>query len=281
MEGKRKRFLNPIRFFLVALVIHIAVITNLIPLDTLNRENIESLEKLGQAKMHYDFIAMKDSLASQFAISDIDSLEQAIFKEIRTSGDSITVNDSQSSGGTTFRTTLTEKKYKFRRADIYDMPIDTFMDRYSLTTYWERVISTQVLRAARDPSGAVRFAVGNLIWIIFSVILLIGLFLKLLYIRRNRYYVEHLVLLFNIHTFSFLIATIGLWAGFRFIGPDNNLDDAAYFIIVLFLFLSMKYYYQQGWIKTFIKFVMTGFIYLSLLITMVVMVSLISFLFFN
>ncbi len=281
MEGKRKRYLNPIRFFLVALIIHIAVLTDIIPLDAVSRENIKSMEKFGQAKLHDDFLLMKDSLAERFSITEIDSLEKIIFKDVPLVNDSITVNGGESAVGVIFNTSLIQRVYSFKKADLYELTMDEFMNTYDLNTYWEKVIMTQVLRAVRDTSGALRFAIGNLIWIIFSVILVEGLFMKLLYLRRKRYYVEHLVVLFNIHTFSFLLASLGFWVGYRFIGPENSLDNFAFFINVVFFFLSIKYYYRQGWIKSFIKFSMIGFVYLILLVTMVMLVTFVSFFFFQ
>ncbi len=281
MQGKRKRYLNPIRFFLVALIIHIAVITDIIPLDEVSSGNIKSMEKLGQAKLHDDFLLMKDSIADGFGIVDIDSLEKVIFRDVPVGNDSFTVNGPNTGGGAFINSSLTTRTYRFKKADMYELSMDEFINSYDLNTYWEKVIATQVLRAIRDTSGALRFAIGNLIWIVFSVILIEGLFMKLLYIRRKRYYVEHLVVLFNIHTFAFLLASLLFWVGHRFIGIDNVLDDIAIVLSILFFFLSIKYYYRQGWIKSFIKFIMIGFVYLISLIAMVLLVTIISFFFFQ
>ena len=281
MEGKRKRYLNPIRFFLVALIIHIAVLTDIIPLDAVSRGNIKSMEKLGQTQLHDEFIIMKDSLAERFSISEIDSLESVIFRNVPIGRDSFTLNGPNTGGGAFINSSLTEKTYRVKKADLYELTMDEFMDNYNLNTYWEKAIATQILRAVRDTSGALRFAIGNLIWIIFSVILLEGLFMKLLYIRRKRYYVEHLVVLFNVHTFAFLVASLMFWIGHRFIGYENNLDDIAILINAVFFFLSIKYYYRQGWIKSFIKFLMIGLVYLISLISMILLVTIVSFFFFQ
>ena len=278
MAGKRKRYLNPIRFFLIALIVHIAVLTDIIPLEELNRVNIQQIEKLGKERLHSDFIAKRDTLLAGFDQEMVDSIENVAFARVASASDSIVINGGSQSG-TWVTTTMTDRQYKINRADLYDMPKEEFIETYELETYWEKVLATQAMRAVRDTPGAVRFAIGNLIWIIFSVVLLMGLFLKLLYIRRDRYYVEHLILLFNVHTFSFFLASIG-WLGFRFFGSDSSLDDIAYLIIILYFFLSIKFYYQQGWIKTFIKFSLIGFVYLGLLILMVGMVSVISFMLF-
>ncbi len=279
MDGKRKQFLNPIRFFLVALIIHIAVITDLIPLEQVTLGTAQQLEKIGKSQLKSEFGVIKDSLSQVYNSCDLDTLESIIFSADKFVVDSIAINDPK--GDTNVNSFLLRKKYKFDRGDVYDMQIEEFLTHYNAETYWERVFMTQMVRAIRDPTGAIRFGIGNLIWSILFAIILTGFLMKLLYIRRKRFFVEHLIVLFNIHSFAFLVSSIGLYFGFKFIGPENNLDDIAYSLIALFFFLSIKYYYQQGWIKSFIKFTLIGFVYISLLFFMILSVTLVSLFLFK
>ena len=279
MEGKRKSYLNPIRFFLIAMIVHMTVISNLLPLDELGRSNLENVEDIGQQKLYQEFRNETDSLAQQFPNCDIDSLGQVFFSRVDQSQDSIIINRNNKDGSYN-QLAFVDREYVFATSDMYDMPLDEFVSTYKLDSYWEKVIGTQVARAMRDPSGAIRFAIGNLIWSITFAVIITALAMKILYIRRKRYYVEHLIVLFNIHTFAFLIASAGFLIGFNLIGPDNNIDDISYLLIILFFFLSLKFYYNQGWIKTFIKFVMISWLYLILLIMMIALVTVVSFIFF-
>ena len=279
MEGKRKSYLNPIRFFLIAMIVHMTVISNLLPLEELGRSNLENVESIGQQRLYTQFKSETDSLSQDFPGCDVDSIGQVIFSRIDQSQDSITFNGT-SDQGFHIGFGLSTKTYRFAVSDMYDMPMDEFIATYELNSYWEKVLGTQVARAMRDPSGAIRFAIGNLIWSILFAVIITALGMKILYIRRNRYYVEHLIVLFNIHTFAFLLASAGFWLGFKLIGPENTIDDWAFVAIILFFFLSLKFYYKQGWIKTFIKFFLISWMYLILLIMMVVLVTVVSFLFF-
>lgn len=280
MSGKRKRYLNPIRLFLVALIIHITVITNLIPLNEVNKASAKNIESSGQQTLKSEYEAIKDSLTSSFPGCDVDSIGNIIFASA-TSADSLVINNQSSDGNSIINISNWSNKYVFSWSDIYDMDIDDFLVRYNAQSYWEKIGMTQLLRTMRDPSGAIRFGIGNLIWSVLSTIIIMGFFMKLLYIRRKRYYVEHLIVLFNIHSFAFLLASLGLFIGFNVDGLGNSIDDYAYLIIALFFFLSIKFYYQQGWIKTLFKFALIGLMYLSLLIFMIVLVTIISLFFFK
>jgi len=69
------------------------------------------MEKLGQTKLHDEFLLMKDSLAEGFGISEIDSLEKVIFRDVPTGNDSFTVNGPNTGGGAFIHPSLTPKIY--------------------------------------------------------------------------------------------------------------------------------------------------------------------------
>ena len=279
MTGKRKSYLNPIRFFLIALIIHIAVLSNLVPIEDVNRASALYLEKIGQSKLQTKYYAVKDSLSNIYQGCDIDSIERIIFADIDIGQDSITpvdINDEDFPLKGVFNKSLT-----FHRGDMYELSVDEFLEKYEADSYWERIFMTQMIRTVRDPSGAIRFGMGNLIWSVLFAIIFTGFLMKLLYVRRNRYYVEHLIVLFNIHSFAFLLASLA----FTYVAVTQNftspVDDIAYLIIVLFFFLSIKFYYQQGWFKSLIKFFLTAWVYLILLLLMVFLVTIVSLFFFK
>ena len=95
---------------------------------------------------------------------------------------------------------------------------------------------------------------------------LLALVLKVLYIRRNHLYVEHLVLL--IHSHSFMFAVILTYLGWHQLEKVFTWLDyipvgwALLVWAVIYLYLSMKRLYQQGHIWTIIKFIVFSFIYL-------------------
>lgn len=79
-----------------------------------------------------------------------------------------------------------------------------------------------------------------------------------LYIRRKRFYVEHLVFMLHFNSFCFLMISVcTLVPGFP--------GWLAYLWVNVYLFIAIRVNYQQGWIKTFFKFGLFGFAYLILI----------------
>jgi len=271
MSGKRKSYLNPVRLFLLTLIVHLSVLTNLVPFDLLNQSVTEYHEQLGQEKALEKFQKIQEDPSMADPSCNLDSIKQYVFEDVEVQTDSVNV--------------FYDYKFKFR--DMVDMPSDEFVGAYGLESYWERLGAQQIQRTVRDPSGAIRFGVGNLVWSVLSTIIITGLFMKLLYIRRKRFFVEHLIVLFNIHSFAFVIVSIEFLIKYFSVSETTSeefnmtIGGLTYLMAAIFFFLSMKFYYNQGWIKSWIKFTMVGFTYIFTLFSMILLVTLISLFFFN
>jgi|GEM_PF-5375790 hypothetical protein len=85
-----------------------------------------------------------------------------------------------------------------------------------------------------------------------------ALLLKLFYLRRNFFFVDHLI--FSIHQFCFLflVGTI-----FFILNPILT-EDVVYWIfvgLILYFLIAMKRVYAQSWIKTILKLFMISVLY--------------------
>jgi hypothetical protein len=101
--------------------------------------------------------------------------------------------------------------------------------------------------------------------------------LKLLYIRRRRYYAEHFVFLLHVHSFVFLLATVMLLLR-RWVAGWLELALSAW--ILVYILLAMKRVYGQGWLKTFVKYWTLGWMYfwiLSISIPIAIVAALLLF----
>ncbi len=83
--------------------------------------------------------------------------------------------------------------------------------------------------------------------------------LKLLYIRRKRFYVEHFVFALHGHSFTYLLFTVTSLVGLEVVTLGVMLWMLVYY------FLAMKRVYGQGWFKTTIKYIALGVSYVVLL----------------
>jgi hypothetical protein len=110
----------------------------------------------------------------------------------------------------------------------------------------------------------------NLPYMMLCCIPLFALVLKVLYLRKRVFYIDHLIYALHIHSFAYLaiifivLITIGL----------NRVISgtlAGWIIAALWvsfatqIFLSIRRVYRQGWFFTFFKFFLGGFAYLIVL----------------
>jgi len=128
-----------------------------------------------------------------------------------------------------------------------------------------------------DQTDYVRQLMNNIPLMLLAMMPFLALFLKLLYIRRERFYVEHLVLNFHHHAFAFLLLTLVLLISRSFNALELLLAIIAIFT---FLYLTMKRYYGQGHGKTFLKFVAFNVFYLFSFLVVLMITLIISFFLF-
>jgi len=116
----------------------------------------------------------------------------------------------------------------------------------------------------------VKTLISNLPYMMLCCIPLFALVLKILYVRRKIFYIDHLIYALHIHSFAYLaiiliiLVTIGL----------NDVDAGAFagWIIALLwigfstqVFVSIRRVYHQGWFVSIFKFLFGGLAYLIVL----------------
>ena len=112
---------------------------------------------------------------------------------------------------------------------------------------------------------------SNLPYMMLCCIPLFALVLKVLYVRRRIFYIDHLIYALHIHTFAYVgimlivLATIGLIRAAP--GPIAGWIIAILWIaFVVQIFLSIRRVYRQGWFISTFKFFFGGFVYLIVLV---------------
>lgn len=106
--------------------------------------------------------------------------------------------------------------------------------------------------------------------------------LKILYIRKRRFYVEHLVYALHIHTFLYVAVIITALA---VMGANRTVPALSGWItglmtcaILVQIFLSIRRVYGQGWFMTLLKFLFGGVVYFFILILAVGATALVTLL---
>ena len=112
---------------------------------------------------------------------------------------------------------------------------------------------------------------SNLPYMMLACVPLFACVLKILYVRRRIFYIDHLIYALHIHTFAYVgivlivLATIGLNRIAP--GPVAGWIIALLWIaFVVQIFLSIRRVYRQGWFISIFKFFFGGFAYLIVLV---------------
>ena len=115
---------------------------------------------------------------------------------------------------------------------------------------------------------------------VFVLLPLFALLLKIFYFSFGFYYVEHLILAINNHSFLFTILTVESLLGML---PETTwgvgvVTTAIFTWIPVYMLLSLRAVYRQGWFATAINYALLGLFYLVLLTTTTVAAMLIGLL---
>lgn len=97
---------------------------------------------------------------------------------------------------------------------------------------------------------------------LFILLPFFTLFLKFYYIRRFYTYIDHLIFVFHSQTVFFMLLSIYFILLIFGVQPNVWLFLG---LFALYLFLAMKKFYKQGYIKTFFKFILLNlsFVFIS------------------
>jgi hypothetical protein len=110
------------------------------------------------------------------------------------------------------------------------------------------------------------------------VIVLLPVFafgLKLIYLRRNWYYADHLLFAVHLHVFGFLIFSLLFLLASLF--PAACPDSGWVFLgLMAYSVFAFREFYRQGWLRTGFKFLLISVFYITCLLTGLAMALLLT-----
>jgi hypothetical protein len=257
-QGRRARLLTPFRIFFIVAVAHFAILALRIHgsvRDSLERFALQQQEGAyaRQYAAHLDSLVGATKAAFPQASRALDTLKaksQTTKNELLDAHFSlIEYQSGQLSSG---------KTIEFQ--DLITLPREALLKQYALTDPFSRLQVQVIQRMIQNPDSFFQFLLSKLIWLAIILVPALALVLQLLYLRRKRYFVEHLVFSLHYHTLAF--ALMGLFFQFSFHHPQY----LGWFLLLIFTygFLAMKRFYGQSWRKTFLKFGILHTFYLFL-----------------
>lgn len=278
-EGKHKSYSHPLKLLFGIAVIHMAIIGYVankyitIPASDLveSKNNAQKLEVYDLIK---DFEVENQNLLKNAEVNKaIDSLKSYVWtkSELRLDTNSflpVIQLDPDS---------LNAAPIMVKTHDLATLSLDEIIAKYHIKGHFSKVELLQLIKSQENPKSVIIFGLGNLIWMLFVLLTLTAFFMKLLYIRRKFFLIEHLVFLYHWHAVAFVIMSIFLLLiskiHIAFLG-------LVFFLILLFGFISLKKYYSQGFFKSFVKFALILVFYsitFSILLSITSLISLLIF----
>jgi len=275
LAGKRVRYANPLRLYLLASILFFFAVNY-----GAKRINIDPSK-----------IGAKDRAELQSDLKNTDLPPQArekIEEFLRESSPSpapspltsasspapAAVSPSPKTDTTPPRAESESNEQKKEYGKINERPFVVF-DEGKSTTPFERWIEARAKEKMGEHGTKMGLFIAtlfsNLPYMMLCCIPLFAFVLKILYIRRRIFYIDHLIYALHIHSFFYaavmliVLATVGLT---RFASDAI----AGWFIALLWIgfvtqiFLSIRFVYRQGWFWSIFKFLFGGFVYLMVLV---------------
>jgi len=277
-KGKHKTYYHPIRLYLVMSIIFFAALKfggeigdgrDIVKMNFDGKET--TLEEMIEKEAHkIVFLEELDTLSAQIEVFQEGEAKTALDSLKKRIGDGLINRDS-------FNLTLAGEKRMFDYKDMLTLDGKELIEKYEIKGFWNQLLVKQSIHFAHDQTGYVRELLHNIPLMLLAMMPFLALFMKLLYIRRNRFYVEHLVLNFHHHAFAFLLLTV------IFVLPKSIRELLllpAIIAIFIFLYLTMKRYYGQVHGKTILKFVAFNIFYLFSFLIVLLITLIISLLLF-
>lgn len=273
IDGKRIRYANPFRFYLTISVIFFLIIGLTESYDRFNEfrrgktktTTISSALEGTTKKIDSTTAEIKTNLNS--ALKDLDSTERAeVIKSIPIiTNDSVLKNTSSKNSFEISGITNWNKFNNFY-ADHKDLEIDDALDSLNVEkTFYNRFVYSRV-QVVHDISkdnnklqDIKKQFISYISLSLFIFLPILTLFLKFFYVRRKYTYVEHLVFVFHTQTVFFLLST--LFYIINYMRETDYIIGIFLLLFLIYLFLAMKRFYNQGLFKTFFKFILINVVF--------------------
>lgn len=168
--------------------------------------------------------------------------------------------DSTSHISDTLPISFFRKRYNLAIKDIVEMEPEDLMVQYGITKWHEKLLIKQSIKAIRDPQAYMRNLIGSIGWSLLMFVGVMALFFKLLYIRSRKYYVEHFIFLLHHVSGDLVLLTLAVLFS-RFV-PEAWLGVLGFLLFlwaVRNLYIAIRRFYGQGWIKTGLKWTFVVF----------------------
>ncbi|MFC5046859.1 DUF3667 domain-containing protein [Aquimarina hainanensis] len=243
-EGKRVKYANPFRFYLSVSIIFFIINGFFIDFDSLRYQvNKEKKTNTTQTPLHVHFFSEADSTATQY-YSEQQLGSMKYFERIK----------YRISTYSNFYTDTKEKSV-IKALDSLNHNVNNF-NKY----IYKRIIKANELDS--NPIELAEYIFNKSPFIIFFFLPFFSLILWLLYMRNPFSYMEHLVFTFHTQTMFFIL--LGLAILFTKAIDYQLPVTISTLLFLLYLYKSLRKFYNQGRFKTIVKFTLLNILFFIL-----------------
>jgi hypothetical protein len=239
-EGKRRRYINPIRLYLIFSLFYFFMISLTVPKDFID----SSLRS---------YINKKDLLDS-LKIETLDSAGvQQLIKKVE-QNKAVNQEDSLNKWATL--------KYWAGDETLSDEEFESKLDKVGGNI--EGIPANYKRSFLLNSSMFTYQAIRNLPLMMFFFLPIFALILLMLFYKK-RYYIEHIIHGLHLHAFAYFIYGLAILLISLFSGGEGWIIFLSFIWVSFYTLFSIKRLYQNSWGKSLLKFFILGFFYFILL----------------
>jgi hypothetical protein len=239
-EGKRRRYINPIRLYLIFSLFYFFMISLTVPKNLID-SGLRSYVN-------------KKAVLDSFKVESLDSagVQQLIKKAEQNKV--ANQEDSLNKWGTL--------KYWAGDETLNDEEFEAKLDKVGGNI--EEIPAKYKRSFLLNSSMFTYQAIRNLPLMMFFFLPIFAFILYLLFMKK-RYYMEHLIHGLHLHAFAYFIYGLAILLISIFATAEDWLIFLSFIWVSLYTLFSIKRLYQNNWTKSIFKFITLGFFYFILL----------------
>lgn len=254
-DGKRKKYLHPIRLYLIFSLFYFFVISLIIPTNFLDRIMATNLNS----------IIDEDDEQVQTRLESLSEEDRKLVDSIFHKASFTTFTPKAQDTSAIKTNNWKQIKAMAQDDDLTNEEFSAALNNTSWNLDFFNISTEKKRRFIANSNLYINNSARNLPIMMFLLLPFFALILHLLYIRHSKFYVEHLIHSLNLHSFAYLIYGIGIILLHFEIGDPWTVIWVSFLLVTFYSFLSIKKIHTGGWFKTIFKFSILGFIYLNIL----------------
>ncbi len=262
INGKRLSYTNPFRFLLSLSIIYFLIISFNSEFESYNKFGSENKKPIFDLNEEFDKIEFENEEERQLALTQMDSLKiNRFFKNQISDKDSTILKDPKSYFKEINTENLTRRflgKIDFFNSIIKHDTIYYFeqgVTKFEIPENRENEMAFNLANSFVDiekrPGTFVNSLISKLPFTTFFFLPFFSIFIWMVYIRKKYTYTDHLIFSFHNQSLLFILLIVS-----NLINSVFNISSEGVFILIfaIYLYKAMRNFYQQGRVKTVIKY---------------------------